>query len=134
MKSLRLLAAATIVLCLVGLPRTHAAQKPKEQLQTGVLGGVAGSSAEELTAMQKGQYILHARDGKLTKVQVQKSRLPYDPKGHVQIVWTAQSPLDRNTVYVNQGSLMCKITMAGKPGHPTNVTGPAPTIVVVSRY
>ena len=94
MKSLRLLASAAIVLCLVGLPGTHAAQKPKEQLQTGILGGVAGPSAEELTAMQKGQYILHARDGKLTKVQVQKSRLPHDPEGHVQSEWTAQSPLE----------------------------------------
>lgn len=62
MKSLRLLAAATIVLCLVGLPRTHAAQKSEQQLQTGVLGGIAGPSAEELAAMQKGQYIFHARD------------------------------------------------------------------------
>ena len=39
MKTLRLLAAAAIVLCVIGLPRTQAAEKSVEQLQTTVLGG-----------------------------------------------------------------------------------------------
>ena len=86
---------------------------PEGVLDTLVLGGVE-PSGEQLTAMQKGQYILHAKAGKITKVPVHKSRLPHDPKGHVQIVETAQSPLDRNTVYVNQGSIMCKTTDGGK--------------------
>ena len=61
---------------------------------------------EELAAMQKLQtvsflpdYILHARGGKLTKVPVEKSRLPHDPYGHIQIVDTALGP--DGAVYVN---------------------------------
>ena len=61
-------------------------------------------SAEELATMQKGNYLLHARNGKLTKVQAEKNRLPLDPKGHAQVTYTAQSPKDKNTIYVNQGS------------------------------
>lgn len=114
MKILRLMTAATITLCLVGLPRTQGAEKSEEQLQTEVLGGVTCPSAEELAAMQNGQFILRARDGRLTKVPVQKNGLPHDPKGHIQRVWTAQSPLDRNIVYVNQGSLFCKTIDGGK--------------------
>lgn len=40
--------------------------------------------------------------------------MPHDPKGHIQILATALSPLDGNTVYVNQGSLMCKSTDGGR--------------------
>ncbi len=46
MKTLRLLAAAAIVLCLIGSPRTLATEKPKVQLQTGILGGVAPTPPE----------------------------------------------------------------------------------------
>jgi len=48
-------------------------------MDTSFLGGVTDITYEEVTAMQEGQYILHARGGKLTKVPVEKSRLPHDP-------------------------------------------------------
>ena len=85
---------------------------PEGVLDTGVMGGVDCPTAEELAAMQKGQYILHARAGKITRVPVEKSRLPHDPKGHNQFMWTAMGP--DGVVYVNQGSIMCKSTDGGK--------------------
>jgi len=75
MKTLRLLAAVAIVLCVIGLPRTQAAEKSVEQLQTTVLGGVA----LELAAMQRGQYVLRAAGGELREVQVQKPSAPRPP-------------------------------------------------------
>jgi len=81
-------------------------------LDTGVMGGVEPPSAEDLAAMHKGQYIFHARGGKLTKVPAQKSLLPHDPMGHVQILEIAMAP--DGTVYVNQNSIMCKSTDAGR--------------------
>jgi len=58
-------------------------------MDTGCLGGVPHPTEEELAAMQKDQYILHARGGKLTKVPAEKSQLPHDPKGHIQSETTA---------------------------------------------
>ena len=87
-------------------------EKVREQLQTGVLGGVDVPSPEDLAAMHKGAYILHARGGKLTKVPAEKSLLPHDPQGHVQAVSTALAP--DGTVYVNQPSIMCKSTDGGR--------------------
>ena len=86
---------------------------PWPQLKTTRLGGVE-PSAQQLADMQKGNYLLHARDGKLTRVPVQKSRLPIDPKGHAQVTYTAQDPRDRNSVYVNQCSVINKTTDGGK--------------------
>ena len=48
-------------------------------LDTLVLGGV-DPSAEQLAAMHRSNYILHARDGKLSEIPVEKSRLPHDPE------------------------------------------------------
>jgi glucose/arabinose dehydrogenase len=42
--------------------------------------------------MQKGQYVLHARQGKLTKVPAEKTLLPHDPKGHHQSIDIAIGP------------------------------------------
>lgn len=86
-------------------------EKGWKQLQTGILGGVDVPRPEDLAAMQKGSYILHARGGKLTKVPVEKSVLPHDPRGHVQDVSTTLAP--DGTVYVNQSTLMCKSTDGG---------------------
>ena len=82
------------------------------QLDTGVMGGVPVPSKEELAAMQKGQYILRARGGKLTRVPVEKNLLPHDPQGHVQILSTAVAP--DGTVYVNQNTMVCKSTDGGR--------------------
>lgn len=87
-------------------------EKEREQPQTGVLGGVDVPAPEDLAAMQKGSYILHVRGGKLTKVPVEKSVLPHDPRGHVQAVSTTLAP--DGTVYVNQPTLMSKSTDGGR--------------------
>jgi len=84
-------------------------------MDTGCLGGV-NPTAEEVTAMQEGQYILHAHGGELTKVPVEKSRLPHDAVGHSQIEETALGP--DGAVYVNQGSIMCKSTDGGRTWTP----------------
>jgi len=111
MKNLLWLAATLIALFVVGSSGSQGAEKFAAPMQMALLGGVA-PSAEELVAMQKGSYLLHARDGKLTKVPAEKSQLPHDPKGHAQVTYTAMSR--DGVVYVNQGSLMCKSTDGGK--------------------
>ena len=79
MKSYRKHLAVTASVALIGIGAAHAEQTeklkmskmpPVPELKTTVLGGVE-PSAEELAAMQKGNYLLHARNGKLTKVQAE---------------------------------------------------------------
>jgi len=81
-------------------------------VDTGVMGGVACPSAEELTKMQKGQYILHAGGGQLTEVPVEKVGLPYDPMGHAQYVNLSMT--SDGTLYVMQPSILSKSTDSGK--------------------
>jgi len=81
-------------------------------MDTGCLGGVPHPTEEELAAMQKGQYILHACGGELTQVAVEKIQLPHDPQGHLQCVNTALGP--DGVIYVNQISIMCKSTDGGQ--------------------
>ncbi len=85
---------------------------PIPRLKTGVMGGVPSPDRGALAEMHKGQYILHAKAGKITKVPVQKSRLPHDPGGHVQIVDTAVAP--DGTIYVSQNTIICKSTDGGR--------------------
>ena len=75
------------------------------------MGGVAVTE-KDLWAMQAGDHILHARNGALQKVVVHKSRLPLDPKGHVQILGLVQAP-DR-TIYAVQKSIVSKSIDGGK--------------------
>ena len=51
---------------------------PIPELKTGTMGGVPNPSAGDLLAMHGSPYILHAVDGVLSKVPVQKSPLPVD--------------------------------------------------------
>lgn len=99
----------------------------KQMLQTYNMGGVEEPSGEHLAAMQKGQYILHAQSGKLTKVAVEKSKLPYDPRGHSQMANVAMAP--DGTIYVNQTTLMCKSTDGGRTwsSHQSTMEGSPPT-------
>ena len=76
------------------------------------LGGVTEPAGPELAAMQKGSYVLHAKDGKLTKVPAEKVLLPHDPNGHPQAIDIALAP--DGTIYVNQFTRMCKSTDAGR--------------------
>ena len=80
-------------------------------MDTGILGGVTVTS-EDLEAMQKGQYVLHARGGKLTKVPAQRSRLPEEPPGDMVEVRTAIAP--DGTVYFSGNTRICKSTDGGR--------------------
>lgn len=70
------------------------------------LGGLKEPSGDELAKMQASDYILHARDGQLTKIPAQKATLPYDPFGHTQRVEIARAP--DGAIYVNQTTVMSK--------------------------
>ena len=62
--------------------------------------------------MHEGSYVLRASGGKLTRVPVEKSRLPHDPKFHPQggKVYMVSDDL----VYVKQATLLCKSTDGGR--------------------
>ena len=83
-----------------------------KQLQTGFLGGVKNVTADDLQAMQDGNYILHARDRLLTKVPVEKSRLPFDPEFHPQggEIFRANDRL----IYVKQATILSKSIDGGR--------------------
>ena len=82
-------------------------------LKAGFPGGVERLVMADLMAMQKGSYILHVRDGKVTKVPAEKSILPSAPRA-----WSSQgivvSKADDDTVYVRQDKIMCKSTDGGR--------------------
>ena len=52
--------------------------------RTEQLGGGDFPTADELVAMHEGNYILRVHAGEITKVPVEKSRLPFDAKFHPQ--------------------------------------------------
>ncbi len=72
-------------------------------LSTQNLGGVV-ITEEELRAMHAGDYIVHARNGKLKQVPVQKIRMPLDPKGHYQSLGLVLAP--DGTIYAAQTSIL----------------------------
>ena len=69
-------------------------------------------SPKQLRAMQKGDYILHANNGRLRKVPVQKTRLPHDPCGHVQRL--ALFVGADKTIFAAQCSVLSRSTDGGK--------------------
>ena len=81
-------------------------------LHTDLLGGVAHPSVEEWLAMHEDSYVLCAGEGKLTRVPVEKSQLPHDPKFHPQggQVYMVSDDL----IYVKQATLLCKSTDGGR--------------------
>lgn len=80
-------------------------------LSTENLGGVTVNE-QQLREMHAGDYILHAREGILTKVPVEKIRLPLDPKGHYQNLSLIKAPDD--TIYASQETIMSKSVDGGK--------------------
>jgi len=80
-------------------------------LLTQNMGGVTVTS-KQLREMQVGDYILHARDGKLRKVPVEKIRLPLDAQGHVQRLGLLLAP--DSTIYASQHTIISKSTDGGK--------------------
>ena len=79
-------------------------------LSTQFMGSVT-VQPHDLAAMQAGDYILHARDGRLDRVPVEKIRLPRDPYGHVQRLCLVQAP--NGTIYAAQHTLLHRSTDGG---------------------
>ena len=80
-------------------------------LLTENMGGVV-ITPSQLSAMQAGDYILHARDGVLNKVEVEKTRMPLDPQGHYQGLNLVLAP--NGTIYAAQHTIISKSTDGGK--------------------
>ena len=80
-------------------------------LSTENIGGVVVTPSQ-LGEMQAGDYILHARDGVLNKVEVEKTRMPLDPQGHYQGLSLVLAP--DGTLYAVQHTIISKSTDGGK--------------------
>ena len=80
-------------------------------LSTDNMGGVS-VRADELRDMQASDFILHARDGKLEKIEVEKTRLPRDPQGHTQRLSMTRAP--DGAIYAAQHTLLHKSTDTGR--------------------
>ena len=76
------------------------------------LGGVVEPTCEKLSAMQHGNYILHARGGALEQIPAEKSEVPHDPDGHTQRVQIALHP--NGSIYISQGTLMSRSDDGGR--------------------
>ncbi|MDP6438558.1 MAG: sialidase family protein [Candidatus Brocadiia bacterium] len=74
--------------------------------------GAVKVTEDQLREMQVGDYILHARGGKLEKVAVEKTRLPVDPEGHVQCQSLAQAP--NGTICAAQRTIISQSTDGGR--------------------
>ena len=80
-------------------------------LSTENMGGVVVTPSQ-LSEMQAGDYILHARDGVLNKVEVEKTRMPLDPQAHYQGLNFVLAP--DSTIYAVQQTIISKSTDGGK--------------------
>jgi len=79
-------------------------------LETGTMGGVAVPGNDALKAMHKGEYILHARGGKLTRVEAEKALLP----GKAGEEGGALAMARDGTIYVARKTIVCKSTDGGR--------------------
>ena len=82
-----------------------------QMLSTDNMGGVV-ITPDQLSDMQAGDYILHARDGVLKQVEVEKIRMPLDPQGHYQGLNLVLAP--DGTIYAVQHTIISKSTDFGK--------------------
>ena len=82
------------------------------KLKTDQLGDVEHPSEQQLDEMHARQFILRARDGRLTKVWAEKSRLPFDREFHPQggILYRAHDLL----IYAKQKTTLSKSTDGGR--------------------
>ena len=92
-------------------------------LSTQDLGGVKVTE-DQLREMQAGDYILHARGGKLQKVEVEKIRFPVDPEGHTQCLSLAQAP--NGAIYAAQRTIVSKSTDGGRTWEHFHHRDPSP--------
>ena len=84
----------------------------KPKLHTSRLGAVDVPSAEVLKQMHDSQYILHAADGKLTRVPVEKTLLPHSDDMSPQGAHVDVGP--DGAVYAKQSQVLCKSTDGGR--------------------
>jgi len=75
-------------------------------VETMLMGGVPVPPAEFLDAMHQSQYVLHARDGELTQVPVERVLLPHCKGMHPQAVQIDLGPT--GTIYARQFTQLCK--------------------------
>lgn len=80
-------------------------------LSTENMGGVVVTPSQ-LSDMQADNYILHAREGVLNKVEVEKTRMPLDPQAHYQGLNLALGP--DGTIYAVQHTIISKSTDGGR--------------------
>ena len=80
------------------------------QLQTATMGGVAVPSDDELRKMHAGQYVLRACRGAMSRVPVEKVKLP----GQLGEEGGATAKSHDGTVYVGRQTIMCKSTDGGR--------------------
>lgn len=80
-------------------------------LSTENMGGVVVTPSQ-LSDMQAGDYILHARDGVLNKVPVEKIRMPLDPQAHYQGLNLVLTP--DGVIYAVQQTIISKSTDGGQ--------------------
>ena len=113
MTRLRILVCSTITVCLLPTFDVCGAKTDPKPLQTNRLGGVNNPSDTVLMAMHRGQYILHAQRGKLTKLPVERIQLPRDPGPISPQSIQASLTLD-GTVYVTLATIVCKSTDGGR--------------------
>jgi len=105
----------SLIICLTRTDTLHA-EDPQifdvPVLDTTFLGGVKNVTPQDLVEMQNGQYILHARDGVLSKIPAEKYVMPRDPRDHGQRVNLAIGP--DGSCYVMQASIMSKSIDGGR--------------------
>ena len=91
------------------------------KVKTDRLGGVDVPSHDTLRAMHTSQYILRAANGQLTRVPVEKIRLPHS-EAHPQ---ATQVDLGANgVVYVRKPTVLCKSTDGGRTWTSTPIRHP----------
>ena len=85
---------------------------PLPELKTDRLGGADVPSAEVLAEMHRNDYILHARDGALEQVQIEKVLLPHEDDTSPQAVDVTMTP--DGVVYAVLGHIICRSDDGGR--------------------
>ena len=86
------------------------------------LGGADFPSGEQCAKMHALPYVLRARDGKMTQVAAEKSRLPFDPEFHPQggLLYHAHDAL----IYARQTTVLSKTLDGGRTWTSWNIAAP----------
>ncbi len=96
----------------------------KPTVMTKELGGVHPPSKDTLEKMHRSQYILHAKDNKLTQIPVKKVLLPHAQPMNPQ-AGTSVDLDSKGNVYVRQDKTLCQSTDGGKTWKAKEITSPS---------